>query len=321
MPTPEEIVVTTLFTQSDNIADQILYNDPVTAILADAGRVKRKAGGYELRYPLMYNTTAVGGFYSGAEAFNLDMTDDATAMVFAIKQAYEPVSITGREKRANRDTEQLIDLLDLKIQAAINRLKNTWSTSLRGDGTGFGGKALDGIVKAVSTTPTSGSYGGHTRSTNSFAQNQAVTISGGFTAANVQAELTDMMMRVTRGSESPDVGLLGRDVWKALHSSLTAIQRITKSDNKALAGFKTLQFDGIDFVHDGGYGGAVTSVSQARLLNSKYWELALIRDADFKPVDKNKEMIRPVDQDAWFTTILAEGNLCCSAPQLQIVGS
>jgi hypothetical protein len=318
MPNLEEAVVATLFDQSEDIADEITHHNPLLSSLDEKGLIRRFSGGYEIRKSIMYNDTAVGSFYSGYEAFNLDATTDFTAFQFAIKQLYEPVAISGREKRANRDEEQLLDLVELKIKAATQRLKNTVSTSIRGDGTAFSGREFDGVKKAVSTSPTSGTYGGITRSSNSFSQNVAVTVAGGFTAANIQAELTDGISRVTRDSEMPDLGLMDRATWKLLHQSLTAIQRINDVKRKAVAGFRALNYDGVDFVFDGGYGGAtVLGSGTCRLLNTDYWSFDLVRGADFKPLEP--KMDRPVDQDAFFSVIVVEGNLCCSAPALQIV--
>jgi hypothetical protein len=319
MPSLEEAVVTTLFDQSDEIADLVANHNPLLMVLNDKGLIRRIGGGYEIRKPVMYNQTAIGGFYSGYEAFDLDASVDATAFQFAIKQVYEPVAISGREKRANREDEQLLDVVEMKIKAAIARLKNTVSTSLRGDGTAFGGREFDGLKKAVSTSPTSGTYGGITRSSNSFAQNVAVTVSGGFTAANIQGELTDGISRVTRDSDSPDIGLMDRTTWKLLHQSLTAIQRITSEPKKGKAGFRALNYDNVDFYFDGGAinQSTVLGAGTCRLLNSDFWSFELVRGADFKPLEP--KMDRPVDQDAFFTVILAEGNLCCSAPPLQAV--
>jgi hypothetical protein len=42
-----------------------------------------------------------------------------------------------------------------------------------------------------------------------------------------------------------------------------------------------------------------------------------VRGADFKPLQP--QMDRPIDQDAFFTVIIVEGNLCCAAPALQAV--
>ena len=311
----EEAIVATLFDQSDNIADEVLHHNPLLATLDEQGLIRRFSGGYELRKPIMYNDSAVGSFYSGYSSFNLDAIDDLTAFRFAIKQCYEPVAISGRERRANTAEAQLLDLVESKINAAKTRLKNTVSTSLRGDGTGSGGLEFDGVKKAVSTSPSSGTYGGIDRASNTFARNLAVNVT--LSAANVQETVTDTMTQICRGDEQPDLALCDRTAWKFLHSSLTALQRIQLPQKKVSAGFRVLSYDGADFVFDGGYGSAVLETNSCRLLTTKYWTMDLVRGADFKPLAP--EMARPVDQDAFFTVIIVEGNLCCSAPALQAV--
>ena len=201
------------------------------------------------------------------------------------------------------------------MKAAVARLKNTVSTSLRGDGTGSGGLEFDGIKKAISTSPSSGTYGSIDRSANLWARNLAVQVT--LSAANVQETITDTISRGARGDEQHDLGLMDRTAWKFLHSSLTAIQRIQLPVKKAVAGFRSLSYDGVDFVFDGGYGSAVLESNSCRLMNTKYWTFDMVRGADFKPLAP--EMARPVDQDAVFTVIIVEGNLCCSAPALQAV--
>lgn len=309
----EEALVATLFDQSDDIADVVLHHAPLTSALDDAGRIKKISGGYELRKPVMYNDAAVGGFYQGYQSFDLSSIDDLTAFRFGIKQVYEPVSMSGRERRANRDEAQLLDLAEAKIEASISRLKNTVSASLRGDGTGFGGMEFDGLKKAVSTSPSSGTYGTIDRSANTWARNYATNVT--LSASNVQETITDVISRLTRGDEQPDLGVMDRTAWKYLHSSLTAIQRIQLPVKEAKAGFRKLYYDGCEFVFDGGYGSSVLETNSCRLLNTKYWTFDMVRGADFKPLAPT--MDRPVDQDAFFTVILVEGNLCCSAPALQ----
>jgi hypothetical protein len=310
----DEAIVTTLFDQSDEIADEVLKNNPVLAALDDQGLIRRISGGYELRKPVMYNQNAQGGFYAGYSSFDLSAIDDATAFQFKIKQVYEPVAISGRERRANRDQEQMIDVVEMKMKAAISRLKNTVDASLKSDGTGSGGLEFDGLKKAVSSSPTSGSYGTITRSGNTWAQNVAVTAT--LTAANIQEQISDGISQIVRGGEMPDLGIADRTAWKFLHSSLTAIQRIALPTKKASAGFRTINYDGVDFVFDGGYGGQGLETNSIRLLNTKYFTFDMVKGADFKPL--TNELARPVDQDAFFSVIIVEGNLCCSAPALQL---
>jgi hypothetical protein len=64
MPNLEEAIVATLYDQSDAVADEIMHHNPVLASLQEQGLVRRFSGGYELRKPIMYNDSAVGGFYA-----------------------------------------------------------------------------------------------------------------------------------------------------------------------------------------------------------------------------------------------------------------
>jgi hypothetical protein len=311
----EEAVVATLFNQSEMIADQVLKHNPFLRVLEDKGNIRKFTGGYEIRKPIMYNQTAEGGFYSHFQSFNLDSIVDWTAFQFQVRQVYEPVAIAGRDKRANSGEEQLLDFVENKIQAAIKRLKNTVSASLKGDGTAYSGTEFEGLKLAVASSPTSGTYGNIDRSVYSFAQN-ATSTGTTFTASNIQAALTAGIIAISRDQDGPDLGFAHSTAWKHLHSSLTAIQRINGSQNKALGGFKALNYDQVDFVFDGGYGGATVESNSVRLLNTDYWSFDVDRQTYFKPVEA--KMTRPVDQDAFFTVILCEGNLCCSAPALQM---
>lgn len=317
MATLGESVVATLFDQSKNIADEILEHHPLASALKAKGLIRRFSGGYEIRKPVMYNATAVGGFYSHFDSFDLDQVNDFDAFQFDIKQLYEPMSISGRDRRANRDKEQLLDHVETKMKASIARLKNAYADSLRGDGTGSGGREFDGVQAMVSTSPTAGTYGKITRSGNSWAQNETYSASDSFSASSIQGDITAAMIEVTRGSEMPDLALCTATPWKNLHSSLTAIQRISNVADKGKGGFRSLVFNGADFVFDGGYGGAVIGSDSIRLLNTDYISFDMVRGADFKPLEGGLD--RPVDQDAFFTVIVLEGNLCCSAPALQTV--
>ena len=89
----EEQIVTTLFSQKDKTADTIMKHHPLLNLLKEQGRFKKRSLGYEIRKAARYNDTAVGGFYSGYESFNLDASVDLTAFRFAVKQVYEPFAL------------------------------------------------------------------------------------------------------------------------------------------------------------------------------------------------------------------------------------
>ena len=311
----EEVIVTTLFSQKGKTADTILKHHPLLNLLKENGRYKSRSLGYEIRKSVRYNQTVQGGFFTGYESFNLDAQQDLTAFRFPIKQCYEPFALSGREKRANRDEEQLLDVVDEKMEATMSRLKNTVSTSIKGDGTGYGGKEFDGVAKMISKTPTLSTYGqiDRTNSNNTFARNQINNVT--LTASNVQDEITEAMLPITRGMDWPDCGLAGPTAWKLLHKSLTAIQRINDQSKTGKGGYKELMYNGCKFWYDGGYGGSTIGANYIYLMNSEYITFEVDSQADFVPLAP--KMDRPVDQDAFFTILMVEGNLCCSAPALQ----
>lgn len=313
----EEHIVSTLFSQRDATADVVLKHHPLLRVLKEEGKYEKRSLGYEIRKASLYNDQNVGGFYTGYESFDLDAVPDLTAFRFPIKQAYEPFALSGREKRANRDQEQLLDLVAEKMKATISRLKNLVSTSIKGAGTGFGGREFDGVQKMISKTPNSGSYGLIDRSvaSNAWARNHINNVT--LSASNIQSEITETIIPITRGSDSPNVGLAGSTAWKHLHSSMTAIQRINDSSKTGRAGFKELYYDGVRFFFDGGFGGLTIGANDIYLMNTEYITFEVDSQADFVPLAP--KMDRPTDQDAFFTVIIVEGNLCCSAPALQAV--
>jgi hypothetical protein len=314
----EEAVVATLWSQKDKTADTILRHDPLLSWLKENNRYKVRSLGDHIRKSVRYNSTRQGGFYRGFDTFNLDSLNDLTAFRFPIKQCYEPFGISGRDKRANAgDENRLLDLIDEKMEGTLSRLKNTVSTSVLGDGTAFGGAEFDGLKKMVSISPTQGTYGQVDRTvvTNTFAQNQKKQIT--LTAANIQETITDQMIPITRGTMWPDVGFAGSTAWKLLHKSLTAIQRINDSSKTGKGGFRELMFNGSRFWYDGGYGGLTLGANYVYLLNSEFITFEVDSGADFVPLDP--KMARPINQDGFFTIIIVEGNLCCSAPVLQNV--
>lgn len=308
-----QTIATTLFLQSDDTADVILKNNALLAKLKEKGRIKKHSGGYELRKPVMYNQTGNGKWFAGLESLDTTISDDATAYVYEVRQRAEVIGISGREKRANKGNKtQLIDLIDLKIEAGVSRLKNAISESIHGDGTGSSGKEFDGIQKHLSTSPSSGTIGGIDRSTYTWARN--VASSAALTSANIQSELASLIVQLTRGGDSPDLAVTDNTGWVKLHDSFTAIQRVQDAKSKGMVGFRTLNFMGIDFVLDGGYGDLAAD-DEFRVFTTDYFTLDMHEDGYFKPINPDKRA--PVNQDAEYTILLAEGNLCCSAHPFQ----
>lgn len=274
----------------------------------------------------MYNdaSTANVNSYSGYEALNVAPNSPISAAQFNMKQYAAAVTMSGLEMLQNSGKEQMIDLMEGRLQVAEAQLMNRIATDIYGDGTGNGSKNIDGLAAAVSVTPTSGIYGGINRATWSFWQNQNfnMTATGGaaVSAANIQNYMNRSTALAVRNADAPDLYVFDNIMWSFFVSSMQAIQRVT-SEKMAGLGFASMKYYGggvaADVVLDGGLTGSDTHTpaTTGYLLNTKYLYFRPHRDRNFVPIGGERQS---VNQDAVVKLIGWAGNLTCSSPRLQV---
>ncbi len=217
-----------------------------------------------------------------------------------------------------------------RVNVAEAQLMNRIDYDMYQDGTGNSGKNLTGLAAAVADAPTSGTYGGISRSTWTFWQNQyyrGVTDGGAaVSVANIQAYMTILGLRCVRGSDMPDLWVGDNTYYSLYVMSLQAIQRITSDSGSgtAGAGFPSLKFFGggmaADVVLGGGINGVVNTAgttggepsAHMYALNTKYlfWRPHTARN--FVPIGGERQS---VNQDAIVKLIGVAGNLTSSGPQ------
>jgi hypothetical protein len=221
--------------------------------------------------------------------------------------------MSGLEMLQNSSKEAIIDLLDGRMQVSEARLLNRISGDLYGDGTGNGGKNLDGLGAAVAAVPTSGTYGGINRATWTFWQNQITT---GATSANILASMTTAAIKQIRGTDKADLIVAGNTMYQYYVGALQSIQRIAAEESGA-AGFASLKFYGggtsADVVLGGGYGSQETA-TYMYMLNTNYIFLRPHKERNFVPIGGERQSI---NQDAIVKLYGWAGNLTTSNSFLQ----
>ena len=319
-PNLSDIISTTIQSRSGVLADSVTKNNALLAKLKERGNVKPFSGGNVILQELMYNdaSTQNAGSYSGYDVIDITPNSPISAAQFDMKQYAAAVSISGFEMLQNSGKEQIIDMLEGRIQVAEAQLMNQISAGVYSDGTGNGGKDITGLAAAVSITPTSGTYGGINRATWSFWQNvkfDATTDgSAAATSANIQSYMNRVAIQLVRGTDRPDMIVAGNDYYRFYLESLQSIQRIT-SESSAAAGFTSLKYMGAglncDVYLDGGIGGSLAT-DRMYFLNTKYIFLRPHRDRNFVPIGGDRQS---VNQDAIVKLIGWAGNLTCSGAQ------
>jgi len=319
-----DIIATTIQNRSGKLADNVTNNNALLRRLKSRGNVRPFGGGNVILEEIMYNdsTTNNTNSYSGYETINIQPNSPISAAQFSIQQYAGAVTISGLEQLQNSSKEAIIDLLDGRMNVAEAQLMNRIGGDIYLDGTGNSSKNITGLGAAVPDAPTSGTYGGINRANFTFWQSVAysgVTNGGAaVSAANIQAYLTALTIRLVRGSDKPDLIVMDNNYFQFYVNSMQAIQRVTSSgEGEAGSGFAELKFYGggypADVVLDGGIGSAATA-NHAWCLNTKYIFFRPHRDRNFVPIGGERQA---VNQDAIVKLIGWAGNMTCSGSQFQ----
>ena len=325
--TISDIIATTIQSRSGELADNVTNNNGLLRKLKMRGNVKPFSGGNVILQEIMYNdaTTNNTNSYSGYELLNITPNSPISAAQFSITQYASAVTISGLEMLQNSSKQQIIDLLEGRMQVAEAQLNNRLSSDMYLDGTGNGGKNITGLAAAVPDTPSTGVYGGIDRSTTIGTFWRSVAYSGvtnggaAVSAANIQQYMTALAIQLVRGTDRADTIIADNNYFQLYVNSLQAIQRITSDDGSgaAGAGFSTLKFYGggqsADVILDGGVGNAATS-NHMWFLNTNYIFFRPHGDRNFVPIGGERQA---VNQDAVVKLIGWAGNLTTSGAQFQ----
>lgn len=321
-----DIIATTIQNRSGELADNVTNNNALLKRLKSRGNVRPFAGGNVILEEVMYTdtTTANANSYSGYETLNITPNSPVSAAQFNITQYAAAVTISGLEMLQNAGEQQIIDLIDARMEIAEAQLLNRIASDIYGDGTGNSGKNITGLAAAVPDAPGSGTYGGIDRSAWSFWQSKkysGVTDGGAaVSAANIQQYMTALAIKLVRGTDKADLIVADNNYFQLYVNSLQAIQRV-QSEESGGAGFSSLKFYGggqsADVVLDGGvYTGGQTGATSNHMwfLNTNYIKFRPHKDRNFVPIGGERQA---VNQDAIVKLIGWAGNLTMRGSQFQ----
>ena len=312
-PNVSDIVATTIQSRTKQIADNVTNNNVLLKKLEGRGNRKPFSGGNVIYQELSYAQNANGGWYSGYDLLPVAASDVISAAEFTIKQLACPVTISGLEGLQNAGKEQMIDLLEARINVAESTMSNLMAAGLYADGSGTGGKELTGLNAAVPVDPTTATYGGINRVNWTFWRS-VYTKTAAQTSANIGGFMNTMWASLVRGADRPDLIVMDNVAWGTYVASLQALQQFTSPSVGAL-GFPTLKYMGdCDVALDGGIGGNCPAKTMF-FLNTKYIFLRPHSARDMVPLSPNKRYA--TNQDAEVQILAWAGNLTCSGEKFQ----
>lgn len=311
-PNITDIVATTIEKRSKTLADNVTKNNALLAWLKASGNVKTVSGGTKIFQEFLFAENGNFSWYSGYEPLNVGASDVISGAEFAWKQAAAPVLISGLEELQNSGPEQMIDLMEGRVSAAEATMLNQISSALYTDGSGSGGKAIQGLLGPIPADPTTGTYGGIDRATWTFWRSQ-LQAPGAMTKDTIQANMNTLWAKCVRGQDRPKLVLLDANLWGLYMASLQPLQRFTGA-GEANLGFSTVKFMDADVVLDGGIGGFCPA-NTGFFINPKYLFFRPHKDRNMVPLNPNRRV--PFNQDASAQIIGWAGNMTSAGAQFQ----
>jgi len=329
-----DIIATTIQNRSGELSDNVTNNNALLRRLKSKGNVRTFSGGNVILEEIVYtdSTTINANSYSGYEVLNITPNSPISAAQFSIQQYAGAITMSGLEMLQNSSKEAIIDLMEGRVKVAESQLMNRIDYDCYLDGTGNASKNITGLAAAVPDTPTSGTYGGISRSSFAFWQSESYSgaTDGGaaVSAANIGNYMTALAIRLVRGNNKPDLFIADNTYYQFYVNSLQSIQRVNSDSGSATAGvgFPSLKFYGggmsADVVLGGGVSGAISSTVSTSgataahmwALNTDYLFFRPHRDRNFVPIGGERQA---VNQDAIVKLIGWAGNMTCNNSSLQ----
>ena len=314
-PNISDILATTIESRTRQIADNVTKNNAILMKLSMKGRIKTFSGGYKILQELSFAENSNAGWYSGYDILPVGVSDVISAAEYNIKQAAVPVVMSGLEMLQNAGRERMIDLMESRLSVAESTLANLISGGLYSDGTGSGGKEIDGLNAAVPLDPTTGTYGGIDRATWTFWRNAVSdqTAAAGLDPTQIQGFWNALWASLVRGTDRPDLIMVDNLVWSAYLESLQALQRFAQPEVGQL-GFPTIKYMDADVCLDGGIGGFCPA-GTGFFLNTDYLHYRPHSNRNMVPLSPNRRYA--TNQDAEVQILAWAGNLTTSGAQFQ----
>ena len=307
-PNLDEIVTTTIRSRTKKLADNVTENNALLKKLKQRGRTKTFSGGRTILQELAYAENSTYKRFSGYELLDISPSDVFTAAEYNIRQVAVAVTMSGLEMLQNAGSEQMIDLMESRIENAEATMANELTSDLYSSGTADNGKQVDGLGAALPTNPATGTHGGIDRATWEFWRSKTSSV-GAPAADTISGHMTDFYASLCRGMDHPDLIMCDNNTWSRFVGSLQDHQRFTNESNMANRGFNSVRFMQADVALDGGYGGNMSANTQL-YINSKYMHYRPHSARDMEVLGPDRYA---TNQDAMVKLIGWAGNLTQSA--------
>ena len=303
-------------------ADAVTDNIPLLFKMRQNGGIKTISGGRFISENIRIAQNQYVQLIDADEEITMGYNNTLADFQFTPKIIVTPVVINELEQAQNQGDAAFLDLLDERQEIADASTYNVVEAMLQGDGTTYGGKAFSGIRTFIVDSNATGTVGGISRVTYSAIRNASVNLATTFGSAtdssNIESRLRYAKNLIVRGTDKPDLALLGTTYYNAGADSFSGKQRISVNKDMYEANFDNYVIEGMTAVLANGKinsGLSHIAVDRGYLLNTKSFNLKMYNGYNFQPLNKRTSFNQLVDA----SILLGIGNLTINNPGLNAV--
>ena len=234
-----------------SIVDQINNSNIFTAKVLTQ---PKSWAGVTMNQPIETANSTTGGSFNGMDTFSTAATNNTRLLTWYVAAYEQSVVVPGIERAINANNEkQVLKLLATRMDEARISMANGIGTIFYGFGTG---KDFDGLGLIVDDGTNTTTYGGLTRSTNTFINGDVTAVTNGIITLDYLSSEFDNVSAAGSTSESPTIGLTTKAIWTFIEGLIQPM---------VSARYETLQLRGYDRVDGGLPPGTMVPQGDSRL--------------------------------------------------------
>lgn len=316
----QEVFSLALEDRSQGYQDLVSNSNAILYLMKKRNQFKTFSGP-TIRERLLYAESGTYTRYSGYQYLNPTPAELFNDAEFTPKLAAVSVTLSGEDILKNSGKSQLMDIMESHIDAAEQELTDRFVEDLHSAGTED--NQIGGLQLAIPTTPSSGSYGGISRSnaiwqTSSYDVDTDDILGDGTTtqvnSTSIKPIFDNIMIERSRGTKGPNVIVCAQQHYIAYTAATVSIQRIQDENELGKLGFTNLKYYGagksVDVVLEGGIGSAMPD-NVSYFIDTSALRFRYHPDRNFVKFG-GKQM--PINQDALVQHIGFYGELTMNNP-------
>lgn len=242
----DNLYTTTWQNMKSEVADNIFDATPFWFWLKEHNGLDTMEGGRFITEPLRYAKSDKVSWIGKGGTVQLSDKEFLTIAQYSWRYLVDSIVRFGVDDQQNRGKNQIINLMNSKLQNSQDSLIDTLETALFAAQSGL---QIEGLQTLVADDPTTGTVGGVDASANTWWRNQTTNMTGlsfgTYGVSRMRTMLNDCANNLK--TDRPDILVSGQSPYEFYEDQVEEQKRIV---NQKLgdAGFENVQFKGIPMI-------------------------------------------------------------------------